>query len=211
HALRIRLNGDVLVAMGTNILRLNAAGTTIQTYDVAGENSWFGLNLDPDGTSFWSADFTTSNVYRIDIATGNVITTYNTGTANGTVFGIAVAGEITAATVLNITVAPKNSINPINTQHCVTATVTDQFAVPQDNVNVIFVVRGVNAPQILQETQIKTDRSSFVMLEPIREEILSSLQSELQEDLIQHINSGKIRFLSNLLHLLQQSPVTMSV
>ncbi len=146
-ALRIRLNGDVLIAMGTNILRLNAAGTTVQTYDVAGENSWFALNLDPDGTSFWSADFTSSNVYRIDIATGNVITTYNTGTSSGTVFGLAVAGEITAATVLNIAVAPKNSINPINTQHCVTATVTDQFAVAQANVNVIFVVRGVNAPQ----------------------------------------------------------------
>jgi len=147
YALRIRLNGDVLLAMGTNIIRLNSAGSIIQTYDVAGENGWFGLNLDPDGTSFWSADFNTSNVYRIDISSGNIITTYNTGTSSGTVFGIAVAGEITAATVLNITVAPENSIKSINTQHCVTATVTDQFAVPQDNVNVIFVVRGVNAPQ----------------------------------------------------------------
>ncbi|HQY51458.1 MAG TPA: T9SS type A sorting domain-containing protein [Ignavibacteria bacterium] len=146
-ALRIRQNGEVLVGNGVNILRLNAAGAIIQTYDVAGENAWFALNLDPDGMSFWSADFSTANVYRIDIATGNVITTFNTGTGGNTVFGLTVNGEITAATVLNIEVAPTNSTKYINNQHCVTATVTDQNAVPQENVNVVFVVGGVNAPQ----------------------------------------------------------------
>lgn len=115
YALRIRPNGDVLVANGANILRLNSAGAIIQTYDVAGENSWFAINLAPDGTSFWSADFGTSNVYRIDIASGAVISSFNTGTATGsTVFGLAVKGEITVANQLFISVAPKNSTNPIN-------------------------------------------------------------------------------------------------
>lgn len=144
YALRIRPNGDVLVANGANILRLNSAGAIIQTYDVAGENSWFAINLAPDGTSFWSADFGTANVYRIDIATGAVISTFNTGTGSSTVFGLAVKGEITVANQLFISVAPKNSTNPINTQHCITATVVNQNGAAQANLNIIFTVRGVN-------------------------------------------------------------------
>ncbi len=146
YALRIRTGGDVLLANGANILRLSSAGAVLQTYDVAGQNSWFALNLDPDGTSFWSADFSTSNVYRIDIATGNVISTFNTGTGSSTVFGLAVAGEITVATQLFITVAPLFDINPINTQHCVTATVVDQNNVPQNNVTIDWNLVGVNGP-----------------------------------------------------------------
>jgi hypothetical protein len=93
-ALRIRPNGEVLLANGGNILRLDANGNVIQNYDQTGENSWFALNLDPDGTSFWSADFGTGNVYRFDIATGNVLRMFNSG-APGNTFGLAVFGEIT--------------------------------------------------------------------------------------------------------------------
>ncbi len=93
-ALRIRPNGEVLLANGHNILRLDANGNVAQTYDQAGEDNWFALNLDPDGTSFWSADFSTGNVYRFDIATGNVLRTFNSG-APGNTFGLAVFGEIT--------------------------------------------------------------------------------------------------------------------
>jgi hypothetical protein len=145
-ALRIRTGGDVLLANGSNILRLSSTGTVLQTYDVSGQDSWFALNLDPDGTSFWSADFSTANVYRIDIASGNVISTFNTGTGNSTVFGLAVAGEITVATQLFIAVDPLFAINPINTQHCVTATVVDQNNVPQNNVTIDWTLVGVNGP-----------------------------------------------------------------
>ena len=144
YALRIRPNGDVLVAMGVNILRLNSAGSVVQTYDVAGQNSWFALNLAPDNTSFWSADFSTANVYRIDIATGAVISSFNTGTGGSTVFGLGVVGEITAATFLDIELTPKHATNPINTQHCVTATVKDNLGVPQAGQIVDIQVRGVN-------------------------------------------------------------------
>ena len=145
-ALRIRTNGDVLLANGANILRLNSGGAIVQTYDVSGENNWFALNLDPDGTSFWSADFGTANVYRIDIATGNVISSFNTGTGSSTVFGLAIAGEITVATQLFISVSPTFAINPINTQHCVTATVVDQNNIPQNNITIDWTLSGVNGP-----------------------------------------------------------------
>ena len=147
YALRIRTNGDVMLADGSVIRRFNSAGAEIMTYDATGENSWFALNLDPDGTTFWSADFSSANVYRFDIATGAVVSSFNTGTGNQTVFGLAIAGEITVATQLFISLTPPDATNPINTQHCVTATVVDQFNVPQSGVNIFFRVQGANGPQ----------------------------------------------------------------
>ncbi|MFZ0390232.1 MAG: T9SS type A sorting domain-containing protein [Calditrichia bacterium] len=97
-ALRILSDGSVLLADMNNIKHYDASGTVIQTYDAPGENSWFALNLDPDGTSFWSGGFGTSNFYKFDIATGAVLLgPINTGTGSSTLYGLAVYGEITAA------------------------------------------------------------------------------------------------------------------
>src|SRR5207249_2022308 len=49
YALRILPDGRVLVADSVNVKLLSAAGAVLQTYDAAGEDSWFALNLDPDG------------------------------------------------------------------------------------------------------------------------------------------------------------------
>ncbi len=100
-AFRIRKNGEVLLANGNNILRLSKSGSVLQTYDVAGQDNWFALNLNPDGTTFWSADFGTANVHKIDIATGKVLTTFNTGTGSSTVFGLSVFGEFTVVRCAN--------------------------------------------------------------------------------------------------------------
>ncbi len=90
--------GGLLVADSGNIKRLDGAGAVSQTYDVAGENSWFSLNLDPNGTSFWAGDFSTANYYRFNIASGAVeVGPINTGTGSSTLFGICVLGEPTAA------------------------------------------------------------------------------------------------------------------
>jgi hypothetical protein len=96
-ALRILSTGGVIVADRSVIVRLNTSGQVIQTYDAPGEDCWFALNLDPDAESLWSADFCTSNVYRFDLATGNVLKTFNTGTPTSTVYGLTVKGEMTAA------------------------------------------------------------------------------------------------------------------
>lgn len=94
-ALRILSDGGVLVADGDEIKRLNSSGTVIQTYDTSGNDSWFALNLDPDGTTFWSGDFSSADVVRFDIATGAVVDSFNTGTGSSTLFGLSVFGEIT--------------------------------------------------------------------------------------------------------------------
>lgn len=92
-ALRIRANGQVLVADGADIELLDAAGNQIGSYDAVGtgDQRWFGLNLDPDGISFWSAQIG-GLVAHFDIATGNLISSFNTGS---TVFGLSIFGEIT--------------------------------------------------------------------------------------------------------------------
>jgi hypothetical protein len=93
YALRILSNGQVLVADGLDIELLDASGNQIGTYDSANHDGWFGLNLDPDGTSFWSADFG-GHVSRFDLATGNVLTSWDIPGVGGT-WGLAIYGEIT--------------------------------------------------------------------------------------------------------------------
>ena len=96
-ALRLLPGGELLVADSVDIHRLAVNSSIIKTYDADGENRWFSLNLDPDGTSFWSGDFITSNIYKFDIESGDELTDFNTGTGTNTVFGITIAGEITVA------------------------------------------------------------------------------------------------------------------
>ena len=97
-AMRILADGGLLLADLLNVKRYNAAGVVTQTYDVTGEDSWFALNLDPNGTSFWSGNINTANYYKINIGLGTVEAgPFNTGTGSNTLFGICLKGEITVA------------------------------------------------------------------------------------------------------------------
>lgn len=100
YALRIlpEPRSGILVADTATIKLVDAnGGAIIETYDAPGQDCWFALNLDPDGTSFWSADFCKSMVYRFRIADGSVITSFSAGTPSGTVFGLVVNGEFSDA------------------------------------------------------------------------------------------------------------------
>jgi hypothetical protein len=63
-------SGGMLVADWDSIKLLNADGGLVRTYDQVSEDAWFGLALDPNGTSFWAGNITTGRVYRFNIATG---------------------------------------------------------------------------------------------------------------------------------------------
>lgn len=93
-ALRILPSGEVLIADSGQVVRLNSSGSVAQTYLLPGETSLFALNLDPDGTSFWTADINTADVLKVDISSGAVLQHFNTLTP-GLVFGLSVKGEIT--------------------------------------------------------------------------------------------------------------------
>ncbi len=97
YALRILSDGGVLVADTTNIKRYNSSGGLIQTYDNTSQDNWFALNLDPDGTSFWSGDFGNDKFFKFDIASGKVLMSVDTGKGGNNLFGLVVFGEITAA------------------------------------------------------------------------------------------------------------------
>jgi hypothetical protein len=87
--------GGLLVASTDNIKRLNGSGNVVQTYDVAGADSWFALNLDPNGTSFWSGDVNTGAFYRFNIQSGAVEVGPIIAAGTFELFGLCVKGEIT--------------------------------------------------------------------------------------------------------------------
>lgn len=88
--LRVLPDGGVLVSSGQVIARLDASGVLVQTYEVPGESSpWAGLDLVGDGT-FWAANYESSNVYRFDLATGAVLSSFNTGTPPHTAVGVSI-------------------------------------------------------------------------------------------------------------------------
>lgn len=90
NQLRILSDGGVLVATNNAIVRLNASGTLVQTYSVAGEPLlWYGVALVGDNT-FWASNYGSSNVYRFNISSGAVLAGFNAGTPTTTVKGLAV-------------------------------------------------------------------------------------------------------------------------
>lgn len=84
YELQIAPNGDTFVADADEVVRLDASGNIIGTY-LAGagsaSNPLFAVNFDPDGTSFWTGTVSSGDVYKVDIATGNVLVHFNTSTA----------------------------------------------------------------------------------------------------------------------------------
>ena len=90
--LRVLPDNTVLVAEKTDIVRLDASGHIIKTYDAAGHDCWVSVALDSDGTSFWGADYCASDVVRFDIGSGNQRNTINSGTAANTTFGVFTRG-----------------------------------------------------------------------------------------------------------------------
>jgi len=97
YALRILPDGGVLVSNTTVAIRLDSSGNQVQTYTPSiPPGLIFALNLDPDGTSFWTADYSSGNVFKFDIASGSELLTFNVP-PNTSLSGLAVFGEVTAA------------------------------------------------------------------------------------------------------------------
>ena len=97
YSMKILTKGNILVADGETIVRLDSSGKLIQTYDVPAHDYWYALCLDPDGKSFWCSDFCNSNVWKFDIETGKQLTFFNAGTPPGTVCGLAARNELNPA------------------------------------------------------------------------------------------------------------------
>lgn len=92
-AMRILANGNVLVADGADIELLDSSGNQIFTYDISTAGTWFALNIDDSGSSFWSATID-GLVAEFDIATGTALNQWNSPGHNGS-WGLAIFGEVT--------------------------------------------------------------------------------------------------------------------
>jgi hypothetical protein len=93
-ALRVRSNGDVLVACDQQIVRLNSSGSIVQSYNPGSEGDFFALSLDPDGTTFWAAGYTSGHLYKVNIASGSTGTNFVAAPASGAgLAGLAVYGD----------------------------------------------------------------------------------------------------------------------
>jgi hypothetical protein len=102
YTVRIRPNGEIMVACATQVYRMATNGATLKTYTASslGELSQlYGMTLDPDGTSFWVAGSSSGNgnIYRVDIASGTRLTTITAAVGSSAVGGLAVVGEPRAA------------------------------------------------------------------------------------------------------------------
>src|SRR5207253_3175163 len=94
YGLQIRSNGEVMVACNTDIVRLNSSGSIVQHYNPGSASDFFAIALDPDGTSFWAANYDTGAIYKVNIASGSVSTTFTATPASGTgLAGLAVFGD----------------------------------------------------------------------------------------------------------------------
>ncbi|HTL78127.1 MAG TPA: hypothetical protein VL136_01875 [Candidatus Babeliales bacterium] len=95
YALRIRSNGEVLVAASSVLERYSPGGVLLQTYAFP-ETLSFAMNLDPDGVHFWTADYFSGTVYEYDIASGAIVFSFPS-TPFTFASGLAIVGEPTAA------------------------------------------------------------------------------------------------------------------
>ena len=97
--LQILPNGNVLVADSNADILLDPNGNVLQTYTCASlpgcQGSLFAMSLDPDGNSFWTGDSTSGDVWKVDIASGDVLQQINTH--SGTLFGLSVDDQIEVA------------------------------------------------------------------------------------------------------------------
>jgi hypothetical protein len=116
YQLQIRPNGDVLVADSDDVILLDPSGNVLQTYSCATlpgcAGQLFAVNLDPDGTSFWTGDSYSGDIWKINIATGNVLQTIDTH--SGTLYGLTIDGQISVASAPTVvaTAATSLSVNP---------------------------------------------------------------------------------------------------
>jgi Bacterial Ig-like domain (group 1) len=156
-ALRIRPNKEVLVACASEVLRLNTSGEVVQTYTFPGQSFLFAMNLDPDNETFWTGDINNGQIWRANIATGKVVTEFNSAPSTS-LAGLAVVGEIEIAHP-TIILSPTTAENEVGTTHTVTATVTEEGA-PAAGVEVTFTVTGAN-PQTGKATTNANGEASF--------------------------------------------------
>jgi hypothetical protein len=90
HDLRALPDGGVLVSNANVIVRLDQFGAVTRTYEVAEGTMWAGLDLADNGTTFWAANYVSSNIHKFDLNDGTHLGSFNTGTPPNTAVAVRV-------------------------------------------------------------------------------------------------------------------------
>jgi hypothetical protein len=161
YQLKILANGDVLVADSSAVLLLDQSGNVLQTYSCASlptppggapcQGLLFAVSVDPNGTSFWTGDAQSGDVWHIDLS-GNVLKSFATGSP-GLLFGLTVDGQLMAATSPTITPQTMTNLSPpttsgpfsFDTPTPVSAVLTDSSGNPVSGEPVTFTLNGDSA------------------------------------------------------------------
>ncbi len=149
--LQILSNGDTLVADSNADILLDPNGNVLQTYTCASlpgcQGSLFAMSLDPDGNSFWTGDSTSGDIWKVDIASGNVLQQIDTH--SGTLFGLSVDDqiEVAAPSPVTNTVPSTLTVQPVtgnfSTPTPVSAVLTNpSTGTPIVNEPVTFTLNG---------------------------------------------------------------------
>ena len=158
-AVRLLADGGALVAAGVAIHRLGPTGTIVQTYDAPAAETWTALALDPDGPAFWGADQVTGTVARFELATADVVSSFNATAGFASVYGLSVAGEPRAAKRLALALTPASAESPTGETATVTAHLTESGS-DEANASIIFTVSGSHADFAVHAAD-ETGRATF--------------------------------------------------
>ena len=141
YELRIRPNGDVIVACETEAVRLDSSGSVVQTYPVTGSSVLFAMNLDPDNTTFWTGDIGNGEISHVDIATGNVLSQFASSPSTSLAGLVIVGGSVVSQP--SITLTPSTATHSVGTTDTTTATITNPGgSISGQTIN--FSVSGAN-------------------------------------------------------------------
>jgi hypothetical protein len=136
---RILANGDMLVADAADVFLLDQSGNVIDDYSCSSlpgcEGGLFAVSVDPNGTSFWTGDAFSGNIWQVDMGTGNVLHTINANT--GSLFGLSVDGQLMAATAPTITASAPSTLS--------TPTASGNFSSPTP-VSAVLTNSATNTP-----------------------------------------------------------------
>jgi hypothetical protein len=129
-----------VTATVTDAIGIPVPGITVE-FSVTGANPTSGTGTSPTDANGQATFCYTGTVAGSDTVSAYADTNSNTVQDPGEP-GATATKTWLAGRPATLTLAPKTATNPVDSQHCVTATVTDQFGNPTPNITVQFSVSG---------------------------------------------------------------------
>jgi streptogramin lyase len=142
-SVKITKNGNIIVATFANIYKYSKDGILLKTYNFpcAPTCYLFSVNLDPDLSTFWTADWKFGYIYRVDIETGNIIKSFNVVPLSEYFLGVTIYGEFRAAHK-RIDIAFQENLSNLSIGSIVTINISLVNFIELDNVPLTIYIKS---------------------------------------------------------------------